>query len=61
MSVWTVLLFNYNNGHHEAARMYASSDRDKAWDQAEKLTGNVVAMWKGDFANEVVTWRGQNN
>jgi len=57
MSVWTVLLFNYNNGYHEASRMYASSDRDKAWDQASKLAGSVVAIWKGDFASEVVTHR----
>ncbi len=59
MSVWTVLLFNYNKGHHEAARMYGSADRDKAWDEAEKLSGHIVAMWKGDFASEVITWRGQ--
>ena len=59
MSVWTVLLFNYDKGHHEAAKMYGSPDREKAWNQAEKLTGHIVAMWKGDFASEVITGKGQ--
>lgn len=63
MSVWTVLQLNHSTGKHEASTLFGSPDRPDAWEKAEKLGGSdttVVAIWKGDFAREVVTEKPQN-
>ena len=54
MSVWTVL--TKSSGTYEAHTLYSSFDRGPAWREAEQTyPGGVVAMWKGNFASEVMT------
>ncbi len=58
MSVWTILQLNNSTGKHEVNTLFGSPDRPDAWAEAERLGGpeaTVVAIWKGDFAKEVVT------
>jgi hypothetical protein len=58
MSVWTILQRNHYTGKHEATTLFGSPDRPVAWREAVKQAGTggtVVAIWKGDFAKEVVT------
>jgi hypothetical protein len=58
MSVWTILQLNNRTGKHEVNTLFGSPDRPDAWAEAERLGGpeaTVVAIWKGDFASEVVT------
>jgi hypothetical protein len=58
MSVWTILQYNQSTGDMHASTLFGSPDRVDAWEKAEKLADwecNVVAIWKGNFADEVVT------
>ena len=60
MTVWTVLCRDYD--HRNTARtMFASPDSDEAWKKAEQQWGAVIiAIWKGDYARQVVTEKPQN-
>jgi hypothetical protein len=58
MSVWTILQLNRFTGKHEATTLFGSSDRPVAWQEATEQIGVdfiLIAIWKGDFAKEVVT------
>jgi len=55
MSVWTVIVKDVY-GDYTAMRMYGSSDRAPAWQQAAKESGGTpVAILKGDHAEHVHT------
>jgi hypothetical protein len=54
-SVWTVLYKNNKNNSYEASVMYGAIDSKKAWDEALHEHGNVVALWKGNMADNVIT------
>ena len=61
MSVWTVIVVNVSNGEYSAHKMYGSPDSRPAWDQAVEgqpgKTYKPIAMFKGDFAEAVITER----
>ena len=54
MAIWTVLI--KTDEGYEAHTLYSSFDRSPAWREAEQTYPyEVVAMWKGNYAEEVMT------
>ena len=59
MSIWTVIVNSEDHGYL-AHKMYGPPDRGPAWDLAavhfgQELGEWPVAMFRGDFADHVVT------
>ncbi len=54
MAIWTVIIKTTEG--YEAVTLYSSFDRRPAWQDAEQTYPHeIVAMWKGNYAEEVMT------